>query len=161
MLGGVKCLSMFVPMTIKCTERLRKWLATPSLNDYSVRNILDWDYYRGRLSGVVQKLITIPAFYQVCFCFFFFKLFCIVYISSLLMNVFFMVLLGCCQSYSKCTSSIMVIKTWFVCVVCIVFRKLIFNFCSFNNNNKGGGANNKQTTLAFESTSKEQRNAGK
>jgi DNA polymerase epsilon subunit 1 len=46
-------------------ERLKNWLGTPSLNDYSVRNILDWDYYRGRLSGVVQKLITIPAFYQV------------------------------------------------------------------------------------------------
>jgi len=48
----------------------------------------------------------------------------------------------------------------FVLVV-LVFVNYFLNFCSFNNNNKGGGANNKQTTLAFESTSKEQRNAGK
>ncbi len=45
-------------------DQLRKWLQSSAITDYSIRTILDWDYYRGRLVGVVQKLVTIPAFYQ-------------------------------------------------------------------------------------------------
>ena len=30
-----------------------------------VREYLDWDYYRERLSSAIQKIITIPAAYQV------------------------------------------------------------------------------------------------
>jgi DNA polymerase epsilon subunit 1 len=45
-------------------DRLRRWLQSPALTDYSIRAILDWDYYRGRLEGVVQKLVTLPAYYQ-------------------------------------------------------------------------------------------------
>lgn len=40
---------------------LRRWLKEPSLTDFSLRNILDWDYYRSRLGSAVQKIITIPA----------------------------------------------------------------------------------------------------
>lgn len=29
-----------------------------------MRDILDWDYYRERLSGAIQKIITIPAAMQ-------------------------------------------------------------------------------------------------
>ena len=29
-----------------------------------VRDILDWDYYKGRLSNNIQKIVTIPAALQ-------------------------------------------------------------------------------------------------
>jgi len=37
---------------------LRKWLREPV---YNFREILDWDYYRGRLANTVQRIISIPA----------------------------------------------------------------------------------------------------
>ncbi|KAJ1509728.1 hypothetical protein HMI56_006653 [Coelomomyces lativittatus] len=40
---------------------LRKWLKNPSLDNTDIRSILDWDYYKERFGGVLQKLITIPA----------------------------------------------------------------------------------------------------
>ena len=47
---------------------LRKWLKDSSLGaaadesvGVDVRDVLDWDYYRERLSKTVQKIITIPA----------------------------------------------------------------------------------------------------
>ena len=40
---------------------LRKWLKSPELDDFDVRGILDWDYYKDRLSKTIQKIITIPA----------------------------------------------------------------------------------------------------
>ncbi|KAK9478531.1 hypothetical protein V1514DRAFT_330928 [Lipomyces japonicus] len=43
---------------------LRRWLRDGSLNDFDPRNIIDWDYYRERLSSVIQKIITIPAALQ-------------------------------------------------------------------------------------------------
>jgi len=45
---------------------LRKWLKTSTLSDddFDVKNILDWDYYRERLSKTIQKIITIPAALQ-------------------------------------------------------------------------------------------------
>jgi hypothetical protein len=48
---------------------LRRWTSeapTGSLHDPpDVREFLDWDYYRERLSSAIQKIITIPAAYQV------------------------------------------------------------------------------------------------
>uniref|UniRef100_A0A8C3Y6J6 DNA polymerase epsilon catalytic subunit n=1 Tax=Catharus ustulatus TaxID=91951 RepID=A0A8C3Y6J6_CATUS len=43
---------------------LRKWLKSPSLQDFNIRAILDWDYYIERLSSTIQKIITIPAALQ-------------------------------------------------------------------------------------------------
>jgi len=43
---------------------LRKWLKASDLDDFDLRNILDWDYYKDRLSKTIQKIITIPAALQ-------------------------------------------------------------------------------------------------
>ncbi len=43
---------------------LRKWTATPSMQEVDIREILDWGYYRERLVSVIQKIITIPAVMQ-------------------------------------------------------------------------------------------------
>uniref|UniRef100_A0A8C0HBU2 DNA polymerase epsilon catalytic subunit n=1 Tax=Chelonoidis abingdonii TaxID=106734 RepID=A0A8C0HBU2_CHEAB len=43
---------------------LRKWLKSPSLQDFNIRTILDWDYYIERLGSTIQKIITIPAALQ-------------------------------------------------------------------------------------------------
>lgn len=46
---------------------LRKWLKSPELEeaeDFDIRNILDWEYYRDRLGKTIQKIITIPAALQ-------------------------------------------------------------------------------------------------
>ncbi|XP_074410293.1 DNA polymerase epsilon catalytic subunit A isoform X1 [Zonotrichia albicollis] len=43
---------------------LRKWLKSPSLQDFNIRAILDWDYYIERLGSTIQKIITIPAALQ-------------------------------------------------------------------------------------------------
>jgi len=43
---------------------LRRWLGDNTLNDFDMRNIIDWDYYRERLVQVFLKLICIPAAYQ-------------------------------------------------------------------------------------------------
>ncbi|XP_037367272.1 DNA polymerase epsilon catalytic subunit A [Talpa occidentalis] len=43
---------------------LRKWLKSSSLQDFDIRNILDWDYYIERLGSAIQKIITIPAALQ-------------------------------------------------------------------------------------------------
>jgi DNA polymerase epsilon subunit 1 len=45
---------------------LRKWLKSPQMedDDFDLRNILDWDYYRNRLGKTIQKIITIPAALQ-------------------------------------------------------------------------------------------------
>ncbi|EDV21734.1 uncharacterized protein TRIADDRAFT_30078 [Trichoplax adhaerens] len=59
-----------IPLAIFQTERsvkhhyLRKWLKSPSLKDFDIRSILDWDYYIERLSSAIQKIITIPAALQ-------------------------------------------------------------------------------------------------
>ncbi|XP_031270603.1 DNA polymerase epsilon catalytic subunit A-like [Pistacia vera] len=41
---------------------LRKWCKTSS--DVGIRSIVDWSYYKQRLSSAVQKIITIPAAMQ-------------------------------------------------------------------------------------------------
>lgn len=43
---------------------LRRWLKTPGLTNYDIRNILDWEYYIERLNSAIQKIITIPAALQ-------------------------------------------------------------------------------------------------
>jgi hypothetical protein len=48
---------------------LRRWTgeaASGAMHEpVDVREYLDWDYYRERLSSAIQKIITIPAAYQV------------------------------------------------------------------------------------------------
>jgi len=44
---------------------IRKWLNDPMLVDCSLRSIVDWEYYRGRITSQIHKLITLPAFNQV------------------------------------------------------------------------------------------------
>ena len=45
---------------------LRKWLKNQGLDgdDFDLRNILDWDYYKNRLEKTIQKIITILAALQ-------------------------------------------------------------------------------------------------
>ncbi|XP_055908659.1 DNA polymerase epsilon catalytic subunit 1 isoform X2 [Eupeodes corollae] len=43
---------------------LRRWLRDNSMGDADIREVLDWEYYIERLSGAVQKIITIPAAIQ-------------------------------------------------------------------------------------------------
>lgn len=45
---------------------LRKWLKAPDMEgeDFDIRNVLDWDYYRERLNNTIRKIITIPAALQ-------------------------------------------------------------------------------------------------
>lgn len=40
---------------------LRQWLKEPDLDCDDFRDLIDWDYYRERLSRSVQKIVTIPA----------------------------------------------------------------------------------------------------
>ncbi|OQV25773.1 DNA polymerase epsilon catalytic subunit A [Hypsibius exemplaris] len=48
-------------MRNKC---LRSWQKIPALESDDIRDILDWDYYLERISGTIQKIITIPAALQ-------------------------------------------------------------------------------------------------
>ncbi|KAK2643590.1 hypothetical protein Ddye_025353 [Dipteronia dyeriana] len=41
---------------------LRKWCKTSS--DVDIRSIIDWSYYKQRLSSAIQKIVTIPAAMQ-------------------------------------------------------------------------------------------------
>lgn len=44
---------------------IRKWLKDSSIDgDVDIRDILDWNYYIERISGSIQKIITIPAALQ-------------------------------------------------------------------------------------------------
>jgi len=43
---------------------LRTWCEDPSLQDFDMRAIIDWDYYKTRLCAVFLKIITIPANFQ-------------------------------------------------------------------------------------------------
>ncbi|OQR98917.1 DNA polymerase epsilon catalytic subunit [Achlya hypogyna] len=67
---GEKVTERAVPTAIFAAEPaikrhfLRKWLRDPSLTDFDVRNLLDWDYYRTRFAGTVQKIISLPAGFQ-------------------------------------------------------------------------------------------------
>ena len=41
---------------------VRKWCKVSS--DVDIRSIIDWSYYKQRLSSAIQKIITIPAAMQ-------------------------------------------------------------------------------------------------
>lgn len=44
---------------------IRKWLKDSSIDgEVDIRDILDWNYYIERISGAIQKIITIPAALQ-------------------------------------------------------------------------------------------------
>ncbi|XP_033110052.1 DNA polymerase epsilon catalytic subunit A-like isoform X2 [Anneissia japonica] len=43
---------------------LKKWLKNPSMTDFDIRRILDWEYYIERLGSCIMKIITIPAALQ-------------------------------------------------------------------------------------------------
>ena len=45
---------------------IRKWLKQPTLQDFDMRKIIDWDYYRERVAGTIMKIVTIPAALQKC-----------------------------------------------------------------------------------------------
>lgn len=46
-------------------HHLKRWLKDNSINDdIDIRDVLDWNYYIERLSGAIQKIITIPAAMQ-------------------------------------------------------------------------------------------------
>ncbi|XP_068619039.1 DNA polymerase epsilon catalytic subunit 1 [Battus philenor] len=46
-------------------HHLRRWLKDSSVTeDIDIRDVLDWGYYIERLSGAIQKIITIPAAMQ-------------------------------------------------------------------------------------------------
>lgn len=46
-------------------HHLRRWLKDPTVaDDVDIRDVLDWAYYIERLSGAIQKIITIPAAMQ-------------------------------------------------------------------------------------------------
>ncbi|CAH0594349.1 unnamed protein product [Chrysodeixis includens] len=52
------------PAAVK-RHHLRRWLKDNSITeDIDIRDVLDWAYYIERLSGTVQKIITIPAAMQ-------------------------------------------------------------------------------------------------
>jgi DNA polymerase epsilon subunit 1 len=40
---------------------IRRWTGDNSLDDFDLRTLLDWDYYKERLGSTIQKIITIPA----------------------------------------------------------------------------------------------------
>ena len=40
---------------------LRKWTKDSGLQDFDIRSLLDWDYYKERLGGTIMKIVTIPA----------------------------------------------------------------------------------------------------
>jgi len=46
---------------------LKKWIKdTREEENFDLRTILDWDYYKERLGGSIQKIVTIPAALQNC-----------------------------------------------------------------------------------------------
>jgi len=36
------------------------------MQDFDIRSILDWEYYKERLAGTIMKIVTIPAALQKC-----------------------------------------------------------------------------------------------
>ncbi|KAF1787624.1 DNA polymerase epsilon, catalytic subunit A, C-terminal [Phytophthora cactorum] len=67
---GEKVTERAIPTAIFATEDavkkhfLKKWLKDPHLQDFDIRSILDWDYYRTRFASTVQKIISLPAAFQ-------------------------------------------------------------------------------------------------
>lgn len=67
---GEKVTERAIPTAIFATEEavkrhfLKKWLKDPHMQDFDIRAILDWDYYRVRFASTVQKIISLPAAFQ-------------------------------------------------------------------------------------------------
>ena len=67
-----KVASRAIPTAIFDTDKpikekfLKKWLKDSNMTSFDLRSILDWDYYKERLGGAIQKIITIPAALQNC-----------------------------------------------------------------------------------------------
>ncbi len=40
---------------------LRKWTGDGGMQDFDLRTIIDWNYYKDRLAGTIMKIVTIPA----------------------------------------------------------------------------------------------------
>jgi len=36
---------------------LKKWTGDSGMTDFNIRNIIDWDYYKDRLAGTIQKIV--------------------------------------------------------------------------------------------------------
>lgn len=59
-----------IPLAIfQCEATIRKcylsrWLHDTTMGDADIRDVIDWNYYIERLSGAIQKIITIPAAMQ-------------------------------------------------------------------------------------------------
>lgn len=68
--AGASTSERAVPVAIFSAEEavkkhfLKKWLKDTSLSSFDIRDLLDWDYYIGRLAAAIQKIITIPAAFQ-------------------------------------------------------------------------------------------------
>ena len=45
---------------------LKKWTGDNGMTNFILRNIIDWDYYKDRLAGTIQKIVMIPAALQNC-----------------------------------------------------------------------------------------------
>lgn len=43
---------------------LKKWTQSADLSDLTLRNLIDWDYYKGRLANAILKIVSIPAALQ-------------------------------------------------------------------------------------------------
>ncbi|CEL95962.1 unnamed protein product [Vitrella brassicaformis CCMP3155] len=43
---------------------LRKWLKDPQHDNFDIRGVIDWKYYKTRLGAAVLKIISIPAAFQ-------------------------------------------------------------------------------------------------
>ncbi|KAF1314601.1 DNA polymerase epsilon catalytic subunit, partial [Globisporangium splendens] len=67
---GEKVTERAIPTAIFSAEEavkrhfLKKWLKDPNLQDFDIRAILDWEYYRGRFASTIQKIISLPAAFQ-------------------------------------------------------------------------------------------------
>jgi DNA polymerase epsilon subunit 1 len=59
-------ISIFGADDVVKKKYLRKWTGDAGLADFDLRSILDWDYYKDRLAGTIQKIVTIPAALQHC-----------------------------------------------------------------------------------------------
>ncbi|MES1901878.1 MAG: hypothetical protein MHPSP_000053 [Paramarteilia canceri] len=60
---AVPVLIFHTPIQIKL-KLLTKWLGMYIKEDFDIRDLIDWNYYKERLSHCIQKLITIPSALQ-------------------------------------------------------------------------------------------------
>ena len=47
-------------------KHVRRWVKDQSLNNFDMRTLIDWDYYKERVAGTIMKIVTIPAALQKC-----------------------------------------------------------------------------------------------